>query len=90
MDFSIGMYMVLFSAHLIQVSLVLAIFTSIYMKSRIKGTVCLFIIGFLFTYQIYKGFTASTVMGMGLLIIILSMLLVTIFVVRRKKESAAG
>jgi hypothetical protein len=86
MDFSFGMYLLLFSAHLIQVSLGLAICSSIFMKSRKRGYACFSILGILFIYQIYKGFGVSSIMGIGMLIIILSMHVITYVVIQHKKD----
>lgn len=85
---SFWMYVAIFIIQVILVSLALAIFSSVFMKSRKKGYISIFIIALFFISQVINGFNASIFLGFSILITILSLSTITYFVIKRKKESA--
>ncbi len=87
MDFSIWMYITIFLAQLVGVSLGLAIFTSIYLKNRTKGFVFLAIIGLGNVYSLIQGFNASIIIGIGMVLIFICLTLVTYFILQQKIEN---
>lgn len=84
---SFWMYVAIFIIQVILVSLALAIFSSVFMKSK-KGYISIFIIALFFISQVINGFNASIFLGFSILITILSLSTITYFVIKRKKESA--
>ncbi|WP_113929456.1 hypothetical protein [Bacillus sp. P14.5] len=87
MNISTGMFLMMTASHLIQVSLLMAIFSSIYLKSKRNGYFSLVFIFVLYWFQLFRGFSISYVLGISFLIIIIAMGIVSFFVIRRKKDS---
>ncbi len=81
---NILMYTMVFLGQLISVSLILAIFTSVFVKSRKQGFVFLTIYILLNTYSLIIGFKFSLVMGCGMLIIYICLGILTYFVIKKK------
>ncbi|TYS18547.1 hypothetical protein FZC78_03135 [Rossellomorea vietnamensis] len=90
MDISIGMYLMMTASHLIQVSLVMAIFSSIYIKNKRNGYISLAVIAFLYSVQLHRGFTVAPIVGITFLIIMIGMGIVSFLVIRRKKNAQLG
>lgn len=84
MGINILMYTVVFLGQLISVSLILAIFTSVFVKSRKQGLVFLTIYILLNIYSLIIGFKFSLVMGSGMLIIYICLGILTYFVIKKK------
>ncbi|MGM0844954.1 MAG: hypothetical protein ACQEUT_08250 [Bacillota bacterium] len=87
MGFSMWMYITIFLAQLVGVSLGLAIFTSIYLKNRTKGFVFLAIIGLGNVYSLIQGFNASVIIGIGMVVILICLTLVTYFILQQRIEN---
>lgn len=84
METNILMYTMLNIVQLISVSLILAIFTSVFVKSRKKGFVFLTIYILLSIYSLTTVFKFSVLMGSGMLIIYIGLAVVTYFVIKKK------
>ena len=84
MGINILMYTLVFIGQLISVSLILAIFTSVFAKSRKQGFVFLTIYLLLSIYSLTSGFKFSLVMGIGMLIIYICLGTLTYFVLKKK------
>ncbi|MGM0845095.1 MAG: hypothetical protein ACQEUT_08970 [Bacillota bacterium] len=87
MDFSIWMYITVFLSQLVGVALAFAIFTSIYLKNKAKGLVSLAITFLLVTYSLIQGFNASIILGVGMMIIIIGLSIVTYFMLQKKMKN---
>lgn len=81
---NILMYIMLFGSQLISASLIFAILTSVLVKSRKKGIVFLTIYILLILYSLTIGFEYSTIIGIGMLIIYISLGVLTYFVIQKK------
>ena len=84
MEFNILMYIMLILSHLIFVSLILAIFTSVFVKSRKKGYVFLTIYILLSIYSLTTVFKDSLLLGTYMLIIYICLCVVTYIVIKKK------
>ncbi|KAB8135724.1 hypothetical protein F9U64_10625 [Gracilibacillus oryzae] len=86
MEVSLWMYITVYIAQLIGVSLALAVFPSLYFKSRKNGILLLVIIIIAILYSLIQGFSASAAMGTGMLIISICLLAAAYINVQRQKE----
>jgi len=84
MENNILMYSMLFLGQLISASLMLAIITSILVKSKKNGVLLLTIYILLNLYSLTIGFKFSTIMGSGMLIIYIGLGVITYFVIKKK------
>lgn len=84
MDNNVLMFTMLILFQLVVVSLALAIFSSVYVKSRKKGLVFLTIYLSLSIYSLYDSYTYSTILGSSMLGIYIILGLVTYFVIKKK------
>lgn len=89
MDSNILMFTMLILFQLIVISLGLAIFSSIFVKSRKKGLIFLTIYVLLSVYSLYNGYKYSVAMGSSMLIIYISLGVVTYFVIKKKLSNRA-
>jgi hypothetical protein len=82
------MYITVFFSQLVGSSLAFALFTSIYLKNKTKGFVSLALIVLALIYSLIQGFTVSITMGVGMLVIIFFLSIVTYFILQQriKKE----
>lgn len=87
MDFSISMYITIFLSQLVGVSLALAIFTSIFLQNKAKGLVTLVIIVVGIIYSLIQGFNASIIMGIGMMIIIICLSIVTSYILLQRMKN---
>ena len=83
-EFSILMYIMVILSHLIFVSLILAVFTSVFVKSRKNGHVFLIIYILLSMYSLTTVFKNSILMGSYMLITYICLGVVTYFVIKKK------
>lgn len=74
----------LFGSQLISASLIFAILTSVFVKSRKKGILFLIIYILLILYSLTIGFEYSTIMGIGMFIIYIGLGVFTYFVIKKK------
>lgn len=87
---SILMYSIFFLGHIVSVSLILAIFTTVFVNSRKRGFVFLTIYLLLSIYSLIVGFDYSAVMGSGMLVIYLVLGVLTYFVIKNKLSYATA
>lgn len=85
MEFNILMYIMLILSHVIFISLLLAIFTSVYMKNRKKGYVFLTIYTLLSIYSLNTVFKVSMLLGIFILVIYICLGVATYFVIKKKR-----
>jgi hypothetical protein len=90
MDFNIWMYITIFVAQLVGVSLGFATFTSIYVKNKAKGLWSLAIIVLMLIYSLIQGFNVSIIMGMGMMIIIICLSIITYFTLLQKLKNVSA
>lgn len=81
---NILMFVMLVMFQLIVVSLVLAIFTSVFVRSRKKGFVFLTIFVLISIYNIWNVFEFSASMGSSVLFIYVCLGVVTYFVIKKR------
>ncbi|MCM3388106.1 hypothetical protein M3649_08155 [Ureibacillus chungkukjangi] len=81
---NILIYIMLFGSQLISASLIFAILTSVFVKSRKKGILFLIIYILLILYSLTIGFEYSTIMGIGMFIIYIGLGVFTYFVIKKK------
>ncbi len=84
MDNNILMFTILILFQLAVVSIVLAIFTSVFLKSRKKGLVFLTIYILLSIYSLYGVYKYSAILGSSVLIIYICLGVVTYFVIKKR------
>ncbi|UOQ48758.1 hypothetical protein MUN88_00940 [Gracilibacillus caseinilyticus] len=84
MEFNIWMYVTVYIAQLIGAFLALAIFSSVFIESRKRGYLYLASICVGMINALILGFSASTVMGIGMLIINVCLLVVAYFDTKKK------
>ena len=84
MDTNILMFTMLILFQLIVVSIVLAIFSSVFVKSRKKGLMFLIIYVLLSIYSLYDVYKDSVIMGSSMLFIYISLGVVTYFVIKKR------
>ena len=84
MENNILIYTMLFLSQLISASLILAIITSVFVKSRKRGILFLTIYILLNIYSLTIGYKFSTAMGSGMLIIYIGLGVLTYFVTKKK------
>ena len=84
MDNNILMFTILILFQLAVVSIVLAIFSSVFVKSRKKGFVFLTIYILLSIYSLYNVYKNSAILGSSMLIIYISLGVVTYFVIKKR------
>ena len=78
------MYTLVFLGQLVSVSLIMAIFSSVFVRSRKKGYVFITIYLVLSINSLVLGFKTSPVLGSGLSVIYISLGVVTYFVIKKK------
>ncbi|MGN4127121.1 hypothetical protein ACMGD3_19245 [Lysinibacillus sphaericus] len=84
MDNNILMFTILILFQLAVVSIVLAIFSSVFVQSRKKGLVFLTIYILLSIYSLYDVYKYSAILGSSMLIIYISLGVVTYFVIKKR------
>ena len=84
MDTNILMFTMLILFQLIVVSIALAIFSSVFVKSRKKGLMFLIIYVLLSIYSLYDVYKDSVIMGSSMLFIYISLGVVTYFVIKKR------
>ena len=84
MDNNILMFTMVILFQLIVVSIVLAIFSSVFVKSRKKGLMFLIIYVLLSIYSLYDVYKDSVIMGSSMLFIYISLGVVTYFVIKKR------
>ncbi|MYL70641.1 hypothetical protein GLW00_07260 [Halobacillus litoralis] len=82
---SIIMYIGLFIAQIIGVTLAAIIFISIFSKSRKKGWIILSFLSALLVFQLIQGFNISIAMGTGMVIIDLFVIVAAFLTLKQKK-----
>ena len=84
MDTDILMFTMLILFQLIVISIVLAIFSSVFVESRKKGLIFLTIYVLLSIYSLYDVYKDSVIMGSSMLFIYISLGVVTYFVIKKR------
>ena len=84
MDNNILMFTILILFQLVVVSIALAIFSSVFGKSRKKGLMFLTIYVLLSIYSIYDVYKYSAIIGSSMLFIYISLGVVTYFVIKKR------
>lgn len=79
------MYIGLFIAQIIGVTLAAIIFISIFSKSRKKGWIILSFLSALLVFQLIQGFNISIAMGTGMVIIDLFVIVAAFLTLKQKK-----
>lgn len=84
MDNDILMFIMLISVQLVVLSIALAIFSSLFMKSRKKGLIFLIIYILISIYNLFNAYAYSSIMGNSILIIYISSGIGTYFVLKKR------
>lgn len=84
MDNNILMFTMVILFQLMVISLALAIFSSVFVKSRKKGLMFLTIYVLLSIYSIYDVYKYSAIIGSSMLFIYISLGVVTYFVIKKR------
>lgn len=84
MDNNILMFTMVILFQLMVISLALAIFSSVFVKSRKKGLIFLIIYVLLSIYSLYDIYKYSVIMGSSMLFIYISLGVVTYFVIKKR------
>ena len=84
MDNNILMFTLVILFQLMVTSLALAIFSSVFVKSRKKGLMFLIIYVLLSIYSLYDVYKDSLIMGSSMLFIYISLGVVTYFVIKKR------
>ncbi|UOQ84725.1 hypothetical protein [Gracilibacillus salinarum] len=84
MEFNFWMHITVFIAQLIGSLLAIAVFSSIFVENRKRGYLYLACICGGMVYGLILGFSGSTVLGIGMLIIDVSVLIVAYFDTKKK------
>ena len=84
MDNNILMFTLVILFQLMVTSLALAIFSSVFVKSRKKGLIFLIIYVLLSIYSLYDVYKDSVIMGSSMLFIYISLGVVTYFVIKKR------
>lgn len=84
MDNNILMFTLVILFQLMVTSLALAIFSSVFVKSRKKGLMFLIIYVLLSIYSLYDVYKDSVIMGSSMLFIYISLGVVTYFVIKKR------
>ena len=84
MDNNILMFTLIILFQLMVTSLALAIFSSVFVKSRKKGLMFLIIYVLLSIYSLYDVYKDSVIMGSSMLFIYISLGVVTYFVIKKR------
>lgn len=84
MDNNILMFTMVILFQLMVISLALAIFSSVFVKSRKKGLIFLIIYVLLSVYSLYDIYKYSVIMGSSMLFIYISLGVVTYFVIKKR------
>ncbi len=84
MDNNILMFTLVILFQLMVTSLALAIFSSVFVKSRKKGLMFLIIYVLLSIYSLYDVYKYSVIMGSSMLFIYISLGVVTYFVIKKR------
>ena len=84
MDNNILMFTLVILFQLMVTSLALAVFSSVFVKSRKKGLMFLIIYVLLSIYSLYGVYKDSVIMGSSMLFIYISLGVVTYFVIKKR------
>ena len=84
MDNNILLFAMVVLFQLMAISLALAIFSSVFVKSRKKGLIFLIIYVLLSIYSLYDVYKYSVIMGSSTLFIYISLGVVTYFVIKKR------
>ena len=84
MDNNILMFTLVILFQLMVTSLALAIFSSVFVKSRKKGLMFLIIYVLLSIYSLYDVYKYSVIMGSSMLFIYITLGIVTYFVIKKR------
>ncbi|RDI39195.1 hypothetical protein [Falsibacillus pallidus] len=86
MDVDVWVYIMIFIVQIIGGMLGLAIFVSIYRQNRKKGLACLMLMIIWVIYSMFEGFSGSSKLGAGMIIIYCILFWVAYFHLKRKKH----
>ncbi|WP_433747919.1 hypothetical protein [Falsibacillus pallidus] len=90
MTFSIWMYVMVFVVQIVGGMLGLAIFISLYRQNRKKGLAWLVPMIILLVYSIFEGFSGSSILGAGMIVVYCLLFLASYFLLKRKKHEEEG